>query len=407
EGAERSATQAQDNEVREEREQHESRGGPVERRRAPLRNGYERPVAGIGLVGGGEREAIHQPPEVLVGAAGDDAPPLELTQDLCVVFHQVGESRAGAAERERQQERPGHGGHHGQRGATTPADDQPNHERRGDQVDRGGRDERRRGAPVPPVQIRPDTEQAEHQDDLVDGDEVHVVEEELQREHHRDRERPRGAVSLGMQRIEDALREDDGDGDQQSVEDAQEYRRRLERQQREQLEHHPRERRIGGAADPGGEVEQRLTRQEILALEPEGADVAVGHRLARPANHRPRHEDEEVGERQQRAPPGPEVPPQDRHGTQDKRRHAEASSARRHATALMPGYGPDLAPMNERKCGLVPVTTRRPLTDSESWRSRNRPKTSTGTGKGTPGALTSPVTWIESGAGCVYLPRML
>src|SRR4029077_12817739 len=57
-------------------------------------------------------------------------------------------------------------------------------------------------------------------------------------------------------------------------------------------------------------------------------------------------------------------------------------------------------------CGLVPVT-RRPVTDRVSWRSKNRPNSSTATGNGRPGALTSPLTWIESGRGCVYVPRML
>src|SRR2546422_10204903 len=54
-----------------------------------------------------------------------------------------------------------------------------------------------------------------------------------------------------------------------------------------------------------------------------------------------------------------------RHDTKiNGRRPEEASRRRRHETALTPRYGPDLAPMNERRCGLVLVTTMLPLTES-------------------------------------------
>src|SRR5205085_12163332 len=79
--------------------------------------------------------------------------------------------------------------------------------------------------------------------------------------------------------------------------------------------------------------------------------------------------------------------------------------ASRRGVATTPRYGADLDPTNETKCGLVPVTFRIPLTESVFCCSRNLPGNSTGTSK--PETLTLPVTWIESGRGCVYVPRML
>src|SRR5712691_3030874 len=87
------------------------------------------------------------------------------------------------------------------------------------------------------------------------------------------------------------------------------------------------------------------------------------------------------------------------------RGHGIKINKRRQETTSTRSYGPDLAPMNERRCGFVPVTTRRPLTESVFCCSMNLPGTSTETGM--PETFTTPVTWIESGSGCVYLPRML
>src|SRR5437879_681551 len=268
---------------------------------------------------------------------------LKPAQHLGLILSQVPHAGAHATEHEGQRQAGGAGRNHRQRGTTPAPHHQPHGEDRGHELDASRRDERRGRPAVLPVQVGLDPEQAEHQDDLVQLNEVHVAQEELRRENEGDDERPGRAIPPGMERVADQLREVDRDRDEEHVEEDEDRRRRREGQQGEQLEHHRSERRVGGAADMGREIEERAPRQEVVSLQPERSEIAVDHRLPRRSGRRDRPEqqqEQQEREREQHAPRRPVFAPQNPgHGlgaSSDDRYARAAGKTRSWASASEP-----------------------------------------------------------------------
>src|SRR5437879_4269424 len=131
---------------------------------------------------------------------------LKPAQHLGLILSQVPHAGAHATEHEGQRQAGGAGRNHRQRGTTPAPHHQPHGEDRGHELDASRRDERRGRPAVLPVQVGLDPEQAEHQDDLVQLNEVHVAQEELRRENEGDDERPGRATPPGREREQHAPR---------------------------------------------------------------------------------------------------------------------------------------------------------------------------------------------------------
>jgi hypothetical protein len=121
-----------------------------------------------------------------------------------VVLPQILESPRGAALRDRQRQRRERERHRRQRRAGAPAHHDPGDEEHGDQLDRGGADERRRRGDVPALEVPHDAEQHQHEQGGVGVDRVQVTEEVLDRAESRQRQRPpsgtAGPCPAGMRR---------------------------------------------------------------------------------------------------------------------------------------------------------------------------------------------------------------